>query len=460
MNREYDCLIIGAGMSGLAAGIRLGLFGKKTLILEKHRVPGGLNSYYKRKSHLLDVGLHALTNFAKKGQKGPLNKIFRQLRVSPDAFLLSQQTKSIIHFPSCQLNFTNQIEDLIESIENNFPDQIDGFLKLVMMIRQYDAFSLEKKFSSAKEVIKTFLSNDLLKEMIFTPPLIYGSAWENDMDFSQFAIMFRALYLEGLSRPEGGVRRIIDILQERLKDLEVPIEYGKKVKKILVQKGVAWGVQLENGEIIKAKKILCSAGLPETMELVEGEQKTYPTGRLSFTESILVLKEKPADFNIDTTLIFFNNQKSYKYERPESLVNFNNAVVCLPNNFAKDSLPEGMIRITHMANYPKWCTLERREYLQNKEHVFEKAMELVKTLFPHFDFQLEYKDVFTPKTIKRYTDRKEGAVYGSPHKLKDGTTDFKNLFICGTDQGFLGVIGAMLSGISMANKHVLMEKAT
>jgi hypothetical protein len=29
------------------------------------------------------------------------------------------------------------------------------------------------------------------------------------------------------------------------------------------------------------------------------------------------------------------------------------------------------------------------------------------------------------------------------------------LFLCGTDQGYLGIIGAMLSGITVANLHVL-----
>ena len=49
----------------------------------------------------------------------------------------------------------------------------------------------------------------------------------------------------------------------------------------------------------------------------------------------------------------------------------------------------------------------------------------------------------------------DGAVYGSPVKTRDGTTAFDNLFLAGTDQGFLGITGAMLSGISMANRHIL-----
>ena len=46
---NFDCIVIGAGMSGLAAGIRLAMFDKKVVILEKHSIPGGLNSYYQRK---------------------------------------------------------------------------------------------------------------------------------------------------------------------------------------------------------------------------------------------------------------------------------------------------------------------------------------------------------------------------------------------------------------------------
>ena len=79
---QYDAIVIGAGMSGLAAGIRLAMFDKKVIVLEKHSIPGGLNSYYQRRNfdkgviRQFDVGLHALTNFIKKGEKGkPFSKL-------------------------------------------------------------------------------------------------------------------------------------------------------------------------------------------------------------------------------------------------------------------------------------------------------------------------------------------------------------------------------------------------
>jgi phytoene dehydrogenase-like protein len=68
-------------------------------------------------------------------------------------------------------------------------------------------------------------------------------------------------------------------------------------------------------------------------------------------------------------------------------------------------------------------------------------------------------DMFTPKTIVRYTGHLGGAIYGSPTKIRDGRTPLANVYLAGTDQGFLGIIGAMLSGISMANFHVLAAKS-
>jgi phytoene dehydrogenase-like protein len=71
------------------------------------------------------------------------------------------------------------------------------------------------------------------------------------------------------------------------------------------------------------------------------------------------------------------------------------------------------------------------------------------------DAALTSTDVFTPRTVRKFTGHLNGAIYGAPAKRRDGRTDLANLFLIGTDQGFLGVTGAMLSGISMANLHGL-----
>jgi UDP-galactopyranose mutase len=103
--KNYDSLIVGAGMSAWPRNSTCHV-GKKVLIVEKHSIAGGLNSYYQRKNfqaggvRKFDVGLHALTNYIEKGEKGkPFSKLLKQLRFRYDDFKLQPQTYSKIQFP-------------------------------------------------------------------------------------------------------------------------------------------------------------------------------------------------------------------------------------------------------------------------------------------------------------------------------------------------------------------------
>ena len=200
----YDTIIIGAGMSGLAAGIRLAHFDQRVCILERHYTIGGLNSFYRMGGRDYDVGLHAMTNFARKGDKrGPLAKLIRQLRFSWEDFKLAEQIGSSIRFPDVSLDFSNDIEVLESEIAKAFPDQIDGFRSLCGALLDYsDMDGGSPDFMrSAREVMGEHLNEPLLIEMLICPLMWYGNAREDDMDFGQFCIMFRACYLEGFGRP-------------------------------------------------------------------------------------------------------------------------------------------------------------------------------------------------------------------------------------------------------------------
>src|SRR4051812_28454837 len=143
---HYDVAIIGAGMSGLAAGIRLAHFGKSVCIFERHNVVGGLNSFYSIDGRKYDVGLHAMTNFVRPGIKGtPLTKLLRQLRIEREEFALCEQKQSRVAFGprgETSLRFTNDFAELEAGVARLFPNQIDGFRSLVAAVKSYDDVSL------------------------------------------------------------------------------------------------------------------------------------------------------------------------------------------------------------------------------------------------------------------------------------------------------------------------------
>ena len=114
---HYDTVIIGAGMSGLSAGVRLAYYEKNVCILERHTTIGGLNSFYRLRKRNYDVGLHAVTNYAEPGTKGgPLSKLLRQLRMKWEDFDLRPQLHSSIVFPDCTLRFTNDFQCFLDEI--------------------------------------------------------------------------------------------------------------------------------------------------------------------------------------------------------------------------------------------------------------------------------------------------------------------------------------------------------
>ncbi len=185
-------------MSGLAAGIRLAHFGKRVCIFERHNAPGGLNSFYSLAGRKYDVGLHALTNYVGPGVKGtPLGKILRQLRIDREEFELAEQRGSRIAFGANGqdvLHFTNDPDVLTDDIAQKVPGEIDGWCAMLDALPGYDALGAAVDAASAREFVTRFVRDPLLIEMIFCPLMFYGSAREDDMDFSQFAIMARAFF--------------------------------------------------------------------------------------------------------------------------------------------------------------------------------------------------------------------------------------------------------------------------
>lgn len=456
---KYDAVVIGAGMSGMAAAIRLGMFEKKVLLVEKHTIPGGLNSFYRRAGRNLDVGLHALTNAVAKGARGaPLTKLLKQLRLPYESLNLSPQTHSLISFPEMTLQFSNDFNEFDDQVKSEFPKEAEGWNKLVLAIKEFDEVNLNNRYLSAKATVATFIKDELLLEMIFCPLMIYGSAWEDDMDWSQFVIMFKSIYLEGLARPEGGVRTIINLLTNKLKELEVEVRYACEVTGIETTDGSVRALKLKDrklGDIeVETDLVLSSAGLPETIGLTTNSTIKANAGAMSFTETIMFMPKTPRDYNQNATLIFHNNREKYHYRKPSTLIDAQSAVICFPNNYHTPNNEEGVARVTFMANYEQWAKLEREQYLEQKEIVFNQAKNLVTKYFGS-EPTINYQDTFSPTTVVRYTSHRSGAVYGSPDKTRDGRTDINGLVITGTDQGFLGIVGAMLSGISMANLHGL-----
>jgi len=457
----YHTIIIGAGMSGLAAGIRLAYYEKPVCILERHTTIGGLNSFYRLRGRNYDVGLHAVTNYAAPGTRtGPLAKLLKQLRLRWDDFALCPQLGSSVMFPGRRLKFTNDFAVLESEIAREFPAESDGFRRLVAHIDAYDETRLDLAPVSAREVITGFVRDTTLMDMLLCPLMFYGSARPDDMDFSQFCIMFKSIFRQGFARPLDGVRRILKTLVRHYKELGGELRLRHGVKRVAVENGRAVGVELDDGTEIEAENVLSSAGAVETLALCRAaEPLDAPGGEISFNEAIFTLDRQPAEIGHHETIIFYNDAERFRYRPPEEPLDLSSGIICSPNNFdyAGEGQVEGCVRVTALANPAYWFNAPEADYAAEKQQWCDQMAAAAVRHMPDFRPHVIETDVFSPRTIKRFTGHERGAVYGAPGKILSGETGIPGLYLCGTDQGFLGIIGSMLSGITMANNHLLRE---
>jgi len=451
-------LVLGGGLSGIAAAIRCARYFPDVLIVEQHIRAGGLNSYYYRRGRLFETGLHAITNFAPPDdKKAPMNRLLRQLGIERQSLRLCLQMGSEIRFPGGKtLVFSNNFDELAANVGKVFPKSQAAFLQLAKWLRDFDPFA-EAPFRSARAFLRERLPEPLLAEMLLCPLSFYGSSVENDIDLSQLAIMFRAIFFEGFCRPRGTVKDILDLLLRHYEQLGGKIRYRAKVAAIIHDQGQARAARLETGEEIDCRFILSTVGHAETLALL-GREPREEGRRLGFVENMMTLPA--ASLPPDRSIIFFNTGDTFRYAAPPEAVDFTSGVLCLPANFLGCQPPQAetaWLRTTHLANYEKWRAIAASPaaYQAAKQTMAAQSLAVAEKILGISLENAVCDDNFTPLTVARFTGKRHGGIYGAPGKIKDGDLGFANLFLAGTDQGFLGIIGAMLSGVSMVNRHIL-----
>lgn len=453
-------IIIGGGLSGLAAAIRFARFIPDVLLLEQHSRLGGLNSYYYRNGRIFETGLHAITNYAApKDKKAPLNRLLRQLKIKRKELDFHQQLQSEIRFLGHEsLLFSNDFALFDSEVRRSFPESYQGFQKLLTLIDSYEPFK-PRPFISAKKVIQEYLRNSLFTDMLLCPLMYYGSSLENDMDLGQFVIMFRAIFQEGMFRPGGTIKDLLDILENHYNSHGGTLRTKSSVSRILLSGKRATGVLLSSGEEIQCDYLLSTIGSDETFSLLQQPSILAEKPRLGFIETIFELPAEAAPASSrNRTIIFFNDGDNFSYEQPEQLADCSSGVICMPQNFQDLAPPSHReVRTTHLASYGHWKDLKDNpeSYAKAKDAIALTSLTMAEKILGNFAENIVYRDTFTPLTIERYTAKKMGAIYGNPTKLKDGDLGFQNLFLAGTDQGFLGIVGSMLSGVSIVNQHIL-----
>ena len=242
-----------------------------------------------------------------------------------------------------RLRFDNDLELLRDEVACAFPREADNFDRLVAEVVDYDdlnethAGHLRPRRSSS-----AIIRDPLLVEMLFCPLMFYGSAREHDMDWGQFSIMFRSIFLEGLGRPHAGVRLILKHLVRKFRGLGGELKLRAGVEAARTSRTAA-----SPASSSKTAKRSKPATRPLLRRLVRNDAalrrrpagRHCPSGRASSRSAKRSPRStsQPRDLGHDRTITFFNDQRQVRLGRSQrSCATSAAASSARPNNFEYD----------------------------------------------------------------------------------------------------------------------------
>ena len=83
---KYDIVVVGAGNAGLSAALQCQLAGRKTLLIEKHNVPGGAATSFVRGRFEFEASLHNLPYVGPGAENGDIGMLFLDNEMVSDHF--------------------------------------------------------------------------------------------------------------------------------------------------------------------------------------------------------------------------------------------------------------------------------------------------------------------------------------------------------------------------------------
>ncbi len=228
-------------------------------------------------------------------------------------------------------------------------------------------------------------------------------------------MVFSDRHYGGINYPKGGVGQIAKKLAEGLVNAGSTIRYQSRVGQIITEQGRAVGVKLTTGEEYRAKRIVSNATRWDTFdkllgdrELPQKEERWRSRYRKSPSFISLHLGVEAGVLPPDSACHHIVLDQWQKMEEPEGTI-----FVSIPTLLDPSLAPEGYHIIhTFTPSWIKdWEGMSSEEYEEKKEEAAGRIIERLEEIFPGLDAGLDYMEVGTPRSHRRFLNRVDGT-YG------------------------------------------------
>jgi all-trans-retinol 13,14-reductase len=454
---DYDVIIVGGGLGGLSAAAHLASNGLKVLVLEQHHKAGGCATNFSRGAFVFETSLHEMNGggpidtpgtYALLKGCGVYDKLADRLYRLPEFY-------RSVYPDGLDITMPADWDGWDAALKGRWPDQAEGvdlfhatcektFADALGLLDLYRYSPLKAFLTKAmvplkhktlyhwngrpvSELMDECFTNDDIKAVVSQLWVYYGPP-TNDLAALELLTATYAYLTEGAWHVRGTSQEMSNAYVERIQELGGEVRTGTLVTRIIVEDGMARGVETEYGDLYSARYIVANTDPYQLVFTLIGEEN-LPASYVKKIKDI-----RPANSLFGVYLGLNIDLKKLGYTDTEIFMNGSKDSAAMYKNMMSGNLSEGGSSITIYSNYGdpiyappgksvvvlhSYCDWniwpkDRAEYTAMKEEKARELIELAAKAIPEIadPANVEVMEVITPVTINEFTMNYHGVVYG------------------------------------------------
>ena len=449
-------IIIGAGISGLTAGIYAQKCGFESVIYEKNSNVGGLCTSWNRDEFCIDGSIQWLCGTKPNTS---LNNLWNAVGAFEKTKILHPEDFYSVDYKGQKITLWRDLNRFYNEALEIAPEdseEIEKFVKYVEKLKNSDMFYFEKapnileNENEKNKALKVYY--DLLDEIGSESCYQYAKRFSNKA-LSYLIEMFRKFSIIWLVSnyayfccgnagvPEGGSLRMAMRMEEKYKSLGGKIFKNFPVKNFIIEKDSVTGIVLENGQKYYSDYFISSCAPWIAFDKILNRKSKdlfylFDSYKHSVFSFIYIAFDVSVDLSDYPRKIYWELDGIEEKWKSGMFVNY---------SYDKSFAPKGhTIIISNLSQtenqYDLWDLYYKDKDLYNrlKLKIAANTQKRIELKYPEFKGKIKLLDVATPVTFNRYTGAYKGAFqtfYGTFDKLMHNKyfckIDYKNLYLTG-----------------------------
>jgi phytoene dehydrogenase-like protein len=510
--QNYDAIVIGSGMGGLAfAAIMAKTGGRRVLVLERHFRAGGFTHAFTRPaltskgSWEWDVGLHYVGGM----NKGAMGRTLMDF-ITGGGIEWNEMPNEYdqFHYPGMSFTVPASAKEYEAKLGARFPQERKAIRRYFRDVRKATGWMTRHMMANSSpapiaavvrmvnrrtEKFALQTTGQYLNAHFRDPQLraVLASQWgDYGLPPAESAFAIHALivthYFGGAYYPDGGAGRIADGAARIIRAAGGDVLVNHEVSRIVIEGGRAVGVEVrrnvgKGGDTVefRAPAIVSDAGAANTfLKLLPGVEVPFKAKLAEMTRHGNTMASVYLGFKRDPRELGFQGENHWLFDgidHDRIAAHADDIVEGRPHfcylSFPSLKNPRAVRHTGEILSALSYSSVARfrdqpwrrraEEYDAMKSKIAEGLIDFVERRFPGFQEMVEFVEVSTPLSVEHFTAHAQGTIYGipaTPERCRQPwlapKTCVPGLYLTGADAASAGIMGALMGGVGAAS-HVL-----